>query len=73
MELTNQELRDLYSALEHAIEDAEHYLKHGTPETDFEGNEGDLARYREMPDRWLSLRQKILAEQDHETKDGNAA
>lgn len=57
MKLSEEEMVLVESSLEYAIDDVEHYLKHGNPETDL--SEGDLTQVKKLPDQWRELRRKI--------------
>ena len=63
---SRKHLQLIDAALRHAIDDVECYLKDGTPEQDYMGNEKDLEALRKMPDQWLELRRIILAAEQFE-------
>ena len=56
---TEEELEMIDSALYHAIEDIESYLRDGFPERDMD--EDSFEKLKAMPDKWLALRRKIAA------------
>ena len=60
VELTQQEIDDLCSALEHAQDDHQRYMESGQAEEDYFGLEEDLANYKEMFSRWDDLIDKLL-------------
>ena len=61
--LSDKEVNALRSAFEAATEDHAQYMKQGNPEDDFSGIEGELEKYKKLPDVWWGIWDRVQSAQ----------
>lgn len=50
--ISDADVVDLVEALERASKDMDHYFRHGTPESDYDGDEETIAELKAKPFKW---------------------